>query len=101
LLDRLRQARRVRHDSQRTEERYVEWAARYIRFHGLRHPQQMGSAEFTGFLSHLAVGQRVVASSQKQLAAARSSRQKGAIDVTRFKKISRCFNWLTNSPLCL
>jgi hypothetical protein len=38
LLDRLRHAVRVRHYSPRTEECYVEWVSRFIRFHGLRHP---------------------------------------------------------------
>src|SRR5262249_12833493 len=41
LLDRLRRALRVRHDSPRTEACYVEWAARFIRFHGLRHPNTL------------------------------------------------------------
>jgi hypothetical protein len=37
LLDRLRRALRVRHYSPRTEECYVDWAERFIRFHGMRH----------------------------------------------------------------
>src|SRR6476469_4764086 len=39
LLDRLRFALRARHYSPRTEDCYAEWATRYIRFHGLRHPK--------------------------------------------------------------
>jgi hypothetical protein len=38
LLDRLRRACRVRHYSPNTEACYVEWSARFIRFHYLRHP---------------------------------------------------------------
>jgi hypothetical protein len=38
LLDRVRHAIRVRHYSPRTEDCYVEWAERFIRFHRLRHP---------------------------------------------------------------
>ena len=30
---------RVRHYSPRTEDRYVAWCERYIRFHGMRHPR--------------------------------------------------------------
>jgi len=41
LLDRVRQALRVRHYSPRTEECYVQWTARFVRFHGLRHPCEM------------------------------------------------------------
>ena len=36
LLDRVKQAVRARHYSQRTEEAYVMWIRRYILFHGKR-----------------------------------------------------------------
>jgi Phage integrase, N-terminal SAM-like domain len=39
LLDQLRHALRVRHYSPRTEECYVQWATRFILFHGKRHPR--------------------------------------------------------------
>ena len=51
LLDRLREAIRVRHYSIRTEDAYVDWARRFIRFHGRRHPREMGAAEVAVFLS--------------------------------------------------
>ena len=66
LMDRLRHAIRVRHYSPRTEERYVEWSERYIRFHGLRHPREMGGAEIEMFLTDLAVNGHVAASTQNQ-----------------------------------
>jgi hypothetical protein len=47
LLDRVRDARRVRHYSRRTEKAYVAWTRRYILFHGKRHPSGMGAAELT------------------------------------------------------
>jgi hypothetical protein len=62
LLDRLRRAMRVGHYSRRTEDCYAEWAARFIRFHRMRHPNTMGSAEVEQFLPHLAVAGRVAAS---------------------------------------
>ncbi|MCL6504315.1 MAG: phage integrase N-terminal SAM-like domain-containing protein, partial [Pirellulales bacterium] len=43
LLDRVRQACRVRHFSIRTEECYVQWIRRFILFHHKRHPREMGS----------------------------------------------------------
>ncbi len=55
LLDRLRQAIRVRHYSLRTEEAYVGWVRRFILYHGKRHPLEMGAAEINAFLTHLAV----------------------------------------------
>jgi integron integrase len=66
LLDRVRAALRVRHYSLRTEEAYVAWITRYIRFHGLRHPAEMGAAQINAFLTHLAVEGRVAASTQNQ-----------------------------------
>ena len=53
LLDRLREALRMHNYSLRTEQAYVSWAERYIRFHGLRHPRELGEAEVKAFLSHL------------------------------------------------
>jgi integron integrase len=66
LLDHLRMALRVRHYSPRTEACYVDWAERYIRFHGLRHPKDMGAAEVSSFLTDLAVNGHVAASTQNQ-----------------------------------
>jgi integrase len=66
LLDRLRAACRVRHYSLRTEEAYAAWVVRFIRFHGLRHPLEMGTAQINAFLTHLAVEGHVSASTQNQ-----------------------------------
>jgi integron integrase len=66
LLDRIRHAARVRHYSRRTEDRYVEWAARFIRCHGMRHPNTIGGAEIEMFLTDLAVNSHVAASTQNQ-----------------------------------
>jgi len=66
LLDQLRAALRRKHYSIRTEEAYVSWTTRYIRFHQLRHPQELGAAEIEAFLTHLAVDEQVAASTQNQ-----------------------------------
>jgi integron integrase len=70
LLDRLREALRARHYSRRTEAVYVMWARRFIRHHRLRHPNEMGEPEVRAFLGHLAVTDRVSASTQNQALAA-------------------------------
>ncbi len=70
LLDRLRREIRRRNYSRRTEEAYVDWVRRYVRHHGLRHPERMGSAEVVEFLSHLATSERVSASTQNQATSA-------------------------------
>ncbi len=66
LLDRVRSALRLRHYSRRTEEAYVAWTGRFIRFHNLRHPSTMGATEIVAFLTHLAEADRVSASTQNQ-----------------------------------
>jgi integron integrase len=66
LLDQVRQLTRLRHYSYKTEKTYVRWVKRYIVFHGLRHPREMGAAEVTSFLSHLATDRYVSASTQNQ-----------------------------------
>ncbi len=66
LMDRLREAIRVRHYSLRTEEAYRQWVRRFILFHGKRHPESMGEPEVSAFLSHLAVDRNVAASTQNK-----------------------------------
>ncbi len=70
LLERLRIHLRTRHYSIRTEQAYIDWARRFIVYHGKRHPQDMGAAEVEAFLSHLAVDRQVSASTQNQAKAA-------------------------------
>lgn len=66
LLDRLRTHLCTHHYTIRTEEAYVDWARRFILFHGRRHPQDMGAPEVEAFLRHLAVDRQVPASTQNQ-----------------------------------
>jgi len=66
LLDRLREALRSRHYSRRTEETYCHWVKRFIFFHNMRHPAEMAEAEINVYLTHLAVKEKVSASTQNQ-----------------------------------
>jgi integron integrase len=70
LMSEMRTALRSRHYSRRTEKAYCLWAKRFIRFHGLRHPAEMGAAEINAFLTDLAVECHVAASTQNQALAA-------------------------------
>lgn len=70
LLDQVRIAIRRKHYSPRTEEAYVGWVRRFVRYHGLRHPATMGSPEINAFLTHLATKRTVSASTQNQAASA-------------------------------
>jgi len=66
LLQRVRDAIRVRHYSIRTEEAYVHWVRRFVLFHGKRHPAEMGEVEVRAFLTDLALQHDVAASTQNQ-----------------------------------
>ncbi|MBI3771743.1 MAG: integron integrase [Gammaproteobacteria bacterium] len=66
LLDQVTAKIRLKHYSIRTEQAYVDWIRRYIKFHGVRHPSEMGAQEVERFLTHLAVEGKVAASTQNQ-----------------------------------
>jgi len=66
LLDQLRERVRYLHYSIRTEQAYVHWVRAFVRFHGLRHPREMGAAEVQAFLSWMAVERHVSVSTHRQ-----------------------------------
>lgn len=66
LIDQVRERIRLKHYSLRTEQAYVDWIKRYIRFHGNRHPSELGSRDLVRFLTHLAAERNVAASTQNQ-----------------------------------
>jgi hypothetical protein len=59
LLDRVRDAIRLKHYSIRSGQSYINWIKHYIFFHNVRHPDEMGVAEVEAFLTHLAVNENV------------------------------------------
>lgn len=66
LFEVVRDTIRLKHYSLKTEKSYINWIKRYIGFHNMRHPREMGSAEIEAFLTHLAVTEKVAASTQNQ-----------------------------------
>ena len=58
---------RVNRYSPRSEAVYIHWVKRFIRFHGVRHPQEMGAEEVKAFLSHLATRMHITGSTQNQM----------------------------------
>jgi integron integrase len=70
LLDQLRDRIRYAHYSLRTEKAYVHWVRRFVKFHGLRHPRELGGAEVEAFLTDLATVQQASASTHRQALAA-------------------------------
>ncbi|WP_341581688.1 integron integrase [Marinobacter metalliresistant] len=65
LLDKVRSFLRLRGMAYKTEKTYLFWIKRFIRFHGLQHPQDMGSPEVEAFLSHLVLQVNVSVSTQR------------------------------------
>jgi integron integrase len=66
LMDQVRDVLRLKHYSLRTERSYCDWIERFIRFHHLRHPKEMGEVEVSSFLTQLARDGRVAAATQNQ-----------------------------------
>src|SRR5437762_1133465 len=66
FLQAVRHKARARRLSPRTEQAYVGWIRRFIRFHGLRHPRELGEVQVAGFLNYLVVERRVAPSTQTQ-----------------------------------
>jgi integron integrase len=62
----LRERLRYLHYSLRTEQNYLYWVRYFIRFHGLRHPREMGKPEIEAFLSMLANERKVSVSTHRQ-----------------------------------
>jgi integron integrase len=65
-MDQVRDVLRLKHYSLRTERSYCDWIERFIRFHHLRHPKEMGEVEVSSFLTQLARDGRVAAATQNQ-----------------------------------
>ena len=66
LLDLVRQRIRYKHMSYRTEQAYCGWIKRYVIYHQMRHPRDMGRSEVESYLSHLVNVGRVAQSTHHQ-----------------------------------
>ncbi|MBC7601996.1 MAG: integron integrase [Ramlibacter sp.] len=66
LLVQVRERARYLHYSLSTEKAYVYWIRFFIRWHNLRHPRDMGSAEVEAFLTMLATQRKVSTSTHNQ-----------------------------------
>ena len=45
---------------------YCQWVKRFVYFHRIHHPAEMAEPEINAFLTHLAVKEKVSASTQSQ-----------------------------------
>lgn len=76
LRQQVHEVMRFFHYSSRTEATYWQWIVRFLRFHkrpgvagagAWRHPRELGAAEVSAFLTHLATAQKVSAATQNQV----------------------------------
>ena len=70
LYDCVVEALRTRHCSRSTEEACLHRIRRFLVFHNGTHPREMAEMDVNRFLTHLAVGAKVSASTQNQALAA-------------------------------
>ncbi len=66
LLDQVRERIRYKHYSLRTEQAYVQWVCMFVKWHGLRHPRDIGQQEVEGYFAMLANERRVAAATHNQ-----------------------------------
>ena len=89
-LDLVRQTIRLKHYSMCTERAYVDWIKRFILFHQKRHAASMAAPEVHALFSHLAVEQKVAASTQRQALT--------AIGFLSRARLDREVGWLCEIP---
>ncbi|MEZ5649455.1 MAG: integron integrase [Burkholderiaceae bacterium] len=70
VMGRVAECIRYLHYSRSTEKAYLYWIRKFLRFHRMRHPAQMGQAEVEAYLRWLADDQRVSPSTHRQALAA-------------------------------
>ena len=66
LIRQIRMEIRRRNYSYKTEQAYIRWVFRFIRFHGSRHPRELDRQEVVDFLNYLVEDLQVSASTQNQ-----------------------------------
>ncbi|MDH5446989.1 MAG: integron integrase [Gammaproteobacteria bacterium] len=65
-LNRLVYVIRAKYHSIRTEQSYLSWLVRFIKFHNLRDPVDFDANEIRSFLDHLAIRRNVAFATQQQ-----------------------------------
>jgi integron integrase len=65
FLDRYRAWLRLNGYAYQTEKHYIMWVARFIRFHGMKHPETLGPEQISAFLSEKALQEHWSPSTQK------------------------------------
>jgi integron integrase len=70
LIEQMRFCIRAKFYSLRTEQAYIHWTKDFIRFHGRRHPRELGAEQVRQYLDELAVRRQCAVSTHHQALAA-------------------------------
>ena len=65
FMDQLRQHIRQSGLAYRTEQTYVHWIKRFIHFHGLKHPKDLGREEIQAYLNHISINRQCSVNTQR------------------------------------
>jgi len=65
FIDQIRLFIRSRNLAYATEQTYVSWILRFIRYHNKKHPSEMGQAEIEAFLNYLVLQRYCSKSTQR------------------------------------
>ena len=121
LLDQVREVLRYHHYSIRTEEAYINWIVKYIKFHNKKNPKNLGKLEIEQFLTNLAKEYIVSKSTQDQafhallflyekvifqpikdqIQAVRAKKNRKMPTVLSMEEIKILFKYLQDTPLLM
>ena len=89
LLERTRRALRARDYSPRTQQTYVGWIERFLRFHGSPHPSNIGAPLAEAFLRHLDQDRHLAPKSRNLAASAISFLFVQVLDKDEMRSVQR------------
>ena len=92
LLQQLQSNMRLRQMSPRTIEAYTAWVLRFVRFHRLRHPVEMGDAKVRSSLTWLVERRRVSPSTRGQALQTRRCKVQPS-ENNKWNRVSKWIRW--------
>ena len=87
----MRERLRYLHYSLNTEQTYVYWVRWFVRFHGVRHPKEMGAPEVEAFLTTKDPGQVDIPPVQQIKKSIREAEAVSGIQTFGMRREQACF----------
>jgi integron integrase len=88
-LERTRRAIRAREYSPRTEDAYLGWIRRFLRFHDARRAETLTRRDVERFMVHLATERRLAAKSRNQAASALAFLYREVLEMPILERVAR------------